>query len=140
MRQQKSNRGHWVFVPCQCKGAHQHDDRRRKITLAQARAIQRARAKGVNAVELAAKYGITRSAVYAIQWGQRSGLPPVKPPKRGPQRGERHGNAKLTDARVRRIRQLRAAGKTCKVIAEKYGLAISTVSDVTRGRCWRHVR
>lgn len=57
-------------------------------------------------------------------------------------RGERHGNAKLTVALVRKIRALSDAGLSVTDIAQDYvPLSISrqAISDVVFGRTWKHV-
>lgn len=51
-------------------------------------------------------------------------------------RGEKHGASKLTDSKVRAIRRDR---RTQAVIAESYGISQSLVSQVKRGKVWRHV-
>ena len=48
-------------------------------------------------------------------------------------RGERHGNAKLTAEQVRAIRRDRAAHDTAfRVLAERYGISVSTVGRLLR--------
>ncbi len=52
-------------------------------------------------------------------------------------RGERHGNAKLTAEQVRAIRRDRAAHDTAfRVLAECYGISVSTVGRVLRRETW----
>ena len=52
-------------------------------------------------------------------------------------RGERHGNARLTAEQVRAIRQDRAAHDTAfRVLAERYGISVSTVGRVLRREVW----
>lgn len=51
-------------------------------------------------------------------------------------RGEEHGNAKLTDAAVYEIRRNR---QTLKTLADRFGISTTTISDVRRGRTWRHL-
>jgi len=51
--------------------------------------------------------------------------------------GERNGSAKLTEAMVRDIRE---ASGTQQAIAERYGVSQFTVSEIKRGKTWRHVR
>ena len=54
-------------------------------------------------------------------------------------RGEAHGNAKLTAADVRAIRQRRAAGEPLAAIAVDYGIRIAAVSSIAKRRTWKHV-
>ncbi len=52
-------------------------------------------------------------------------------------RGERHGNARLTAQQVRAIRQERAAHDTAfHVLAERFGISVSTVGRVLRRETW----
>ncbi len=52
-------------------------------------------------------------------------------------RGERHGNARLTAEQVRAIRRDRAAHDTAfHVLAERYGVSVSTVGRVLRRESW----
>ena len=65
--------------------------------------------------------------------------PRPKPPLRGRARGERGGNAKLTEADVRAIRDARARGESQATLSKRYGVGQTTVSAIVRGRIWRHV-
>ncbi len=52
-------------------------------------------------------------------------------------RGERHGNAKLTAEQVRAIRRDRATHDTAfRVLAERFGISVSTVGRVLRRETW----
>lgn len=53
--------------------------------------------------------------------------------------GERMGNAKLTEAVVREIRQLRAQGLLQREIAERLSIKKGTVGAVLRHKSWVHV-
>lgn len=54
-------------------------------------------------------------------------------------RGARHGLAKLSDDSVREMRRLRGGRTPRAVIAERFGVSLSTVRDVCRGERWKHV-
>ena len=54
-------------------------------------------------------------------------------------RGEGHGNHRLTDEWVRRIRRDTARGLSPIEIAAALGVSHHTVRDVLKGRTWRHV-
>ncbi len=54
-------------------------------------------------------------------------------------RGETQPNAKITEADVREIRRLRAAGAVLRVIAAQFDLSLATTSKIARGLMWRHV-
>ena len=54
-------------------------------------------------------------------------------------RGERHGNAKLVEGDVRRIRKLYGAGTTLREIAVEYGVTEMSVSRIVRRLRWAHV-
>jgi hypothetical protein len=51
-------------------------------------------------------------------------------------RGEQHGNAKITEEVVRDIR---ASREILRVLAERHKLSITHVSDIRRGKSWRHI-
>ncbi len=54
-------------------------------------------------------------------------------------RGERHGNAKLTEDRVRTIRVANDPTKDL-ILAARFGCSRETVRDVRIGKVWRHVK
>ncbi len=55
-------------------------------------------------------------------------------------RGGNHGNSKLTEPAVASIRSMYAGGGvTLKLLAEKFGVHFSTISDVINRKIWRHV-
>lgn len=54
-------------------------------------------------------------------------------------KGEANGRAKLTEADVRWIRELRAAGMSQREIGEKVGMSTSHVSHILCGKKWAHV-
>lgn len=54
--------------------------------------------------------------------------------------GSRHHNAILNEKTVKEIRETYAkGGVTQKEIAEKYGVKVGTIKDITSGRSWKHV-
>lgn len=53
--------------------------------------------------------------------------------------GENHWNARLTLDQAREIREARRAGSKLTVLAEKYGMDISTISKIGLGKLWKHV-
>jgi hypothetical protein len=59
-------------------------------------------------------------------------------PERRP-RGEQNPNAKLTEAGVRELRELRRRGWTIAEIAAHFGVYKGTISYVLNGQTWRHV-
>lgn len=55
-------------------------------------------------------------------------------------RGERAATAKLSDGQVLELRQLYAEGNTSQAeLAKRFSLDQTTVSDITRGKTWRHL-
>ena len=54
-------------------------------------------------------------------------------------RGRGLPNTKLSEAIVREIRRAAAAGIQGKILASQYGVSPMTVSDILRGKTWRHV-
>jgi FixJ family two-component response regulator len=53
--------------------------------------------------------------------------------------GEASGSAVLSEADVREIRSLIARGVYHRVIAERFGVSKTTVSDIHRKRSWYHL-
>jgi hypothetical protein len=53
--------------------------------------------------------------------------------------GSRHGNARLTEARVQAVRLLLADGIGVAPIARCLGVSIGTIMAVRDGRSWQHV-
>ena len=56
-----------------------------------------------------------------------------------PRAGELSATAKMTDEKVLMIRRLAASGVYHRVIAEEVGLVRATVSDIVRGKTWKHL-
>lgn len=59
-----------------------------------------------------------------------------KPPDN---RGSRHGMSRLTEPEVVEIRLLFSNGSRACELAERFGVALSTIYSVTSGRHWMHV-
>lgn len=54
--------------------------------------------------------------------------------------GERASSAKLTDERVRAIRQEYLSGKVgCLSLAKKYGVSKRTIQNIVHGDTWKHL-
>lgn len=56
-----------------------------------------------------------------------------------PSHGEKHWMAKLNADIVREMRYRRADGETVKELMAAYGLTVSHVSLITRGKMWAHI-
>ena len=54
-------------------------------------------------------------------------------------RGESHPNTILTEVKINEIKEFIKSGLTQRVVADKYGISSSTVSNVIRGKTWKHV-
>jgi DNA-binding CsgD family transcriptional regulator len=54
-------------------------------------------------------------------------------------RGEAQHAAKLTDEKVRQIRSLLVQGARLRDIADQFGVAAATVSDIAQRRTWTHL-
>lgn len=54
-------------------------------------------------------------------------------------RGERVGSAKLTEAKVKEIFELRELGWTTVAIGHHFGIDHTTVGDILHRRLWKHV-
>lgn len=53
--------------------------------------------------------------------------------------GEKNPRAKLTDALIFSIRQLRKEGMTGRMLSRKFGISDGHVSDIVHHRLWAHV-
>lgn len=53
--------------------------------------------------------------------------------------GETHPQSKITEQQARAAWADRQAGMTLKAAAEKHGISVSTMKDMSRGRTWNHV-
>jgi hypothetical protein len=60
-------------------------------------------------------------------------------PERRP-RGENNGRAVLTEAMVIDIHRRLALGETCAGISRSFGVAVSTIHDIKRGKRWGHIK
>lgn len=54
-------------------------------------------------------------------------------------RGEAHSSAKCSDADVRTIRELRAAGSSFRELAKRYGIAIRAAYCICTRKTWKHI-
>ena len=54
-------------------------------------------------------------------------------------KGSNSHNAKLTEASVREIRELRRSGQTVSHLARTYGVTRTAINSAIHGRSWRHV-
>ena len=51
-------------------------------------------------------------------------------------RGEKHGNAKLTELQIHEIRRMLLDGIDQRIVAQKYGVSQTTVSEINTGKKW----
>ncbi len=56
-----------------------------------------------------------------------------------PLKGEQHPKSKLTDAKVRDIKQELKQGIPWNVLSEKYGVVKGSIGHIAAGRSWKHV-
>jgi hypothetical protein len=56
-------------------------------------------------------------------------------------KGETHGMAKMTDEKVRQMREMRAIhGTYYKDLAREFGVHLTVAYDIVRRRIWNHVQ
>ncbi len=60
--------------------------------------------------------------------------------RNNPSFGEAHHGAVLTEADIKEIRRLRAAGMSQREIGARFGMKQGHISDILRGKVWSHVR
>lgn len=82
--------------------------------------------------------GVTWKHVQGLCLSEATGAPPDVATK-GIRRGVQCRQSRLTDERVRAIRQWHASGDSQRAIADRLGVHFVTVSDVVRGVTWKHV-
>jgi hypothetical protein len=54
--------------------------------------------------------------------------------------GETSGNAKVTTAMIRALRERRQAGASYSVLMREFGLSKSQVARIVRHQSWQHVK
>jgi len=54
-------------------------------------------------------------------------------------KGSEHGQSKLTEADIPRIRHLLRQGRSQRSVADLYGVAYGTISDIHTSKTWSHV-
>jgi hypothetical protein len=87
---------------------------------------------------IAERFGISKSQVGQIKLGKtwaHLGLG-VAPRTDTVARGERHAQARLSDAQVRRIHRAQGLHRS---VAERFGVSKTLVGLIKRGRVWRHL-
>lgn len=106
--------------------------------------------------ELAERFGVVAGTVRGIldgrTWRHVTGGPvgePVLPRRRDPRkagyrRGERVAGARMTEESVRELKRvargwINGRRPTLARLSEMFGIAPSTISDILRGKQWRHV-
>lgn len=114
-------------------------------------AIRLQYADGVSQQKLADAYKVSVSTINAILHGRtwrHSGGPILGQPWSGATRervslltrGERHPQAKLTEERVRFLREWHAAGWSIADLARAVGVSKNVCRLAVRGATWGHVR
>lgn len=105
-----------------------------KLTVKQVVEIKKMFKEGVSARNIARKYNVNETTISDIRkkrtWKHVDvdmGLE------------KRHFNAKLTDDQVREIKQLLLVKERVCVIAKKYEVAHSLISNIKSGKVWKHV-
>jgi DNA invertase Pin-like site-specific DNA recombinase len=98
--------------------------------------------------QIAAAFGLSPSHIGSILQGKRWKHVPLDTPVEGlltlginqrhGVRGRYHGQAKLTEADVRGIWQLRGH-KSWSTLARMYGVSKSTIALIYAGKIWKHV-
>ena len=81
----------------------------------------------------------TNNHISNICWGTRSENIGDKFRHGTVARGERHGEAKLTDSKVREIRKLLCQGVVQTKIGRLFGVGRTAIMYIKSGKRWRHV-
>ena len=61
------------------------------------------------------------------------------PGKRGQQLGSARSNAKMTEEKVQRLRELHSQGWTNRELQAEFGIGAASVSNIANRKTWRHV-
>jgi hypothetical protein len=77
--------------------------------------------------------------LYNLRWDTRAGNMADAIRHGTAPRGSRHGFAKLSEKNIAEIFDLRARGWLQKDIAARFGIIQPTVSDILRGKKWKHL-
>lgn len=104
-----------------------------KITEEQASAI-RGDARSYTAV--AADYGVSPATIGDIKSG-KSWTHLTSTVGRAKRVSPRRGKSDKITPEI--VREIRAGTETGKVLAERYGISPQTITDIRKGRSWRHV-
>lgn len=102
--------------------------------------IRRLDSDGVGLPEICEMFNIARATACQIVTGATWSHLPVGEQRDRTTRGESKHGSKLTESDVREIRASRSAGETLQTIANRYGIATSTVSSIDRRTKWKHVK
>jgi transcriptional regulator with XRE-family HTH domain len=104
---------------------------------AQVKKIKQRLARGDKASQVAKDFGVTKTTISSIAHGHSWSHVEVEGDLIGDTSGERHWNSRLTQKKVRKIRELLAKGKTLSDVAQRFGVSAGTISDIKHGRTWR---
>lgn len=119
------------------KGRHCHGERSPEAILSEAQVVA-IRARGIEALRDARRYGVARTtvadALYGRTWKHLPGaIAPLK------NRGSRSAQAKLTEDIVRAIRLRIESGERQAPLAREYGVTSSVICQVVSRKAWAHV-
>jgi hypothetical protein len=89
------------------------------------------------APQIAAKYGVSASAIRAVRSCQAWKHLPKSNNDYTDRRGERHHNAKLTTQLVQEIRADRKL--TQRALATKYSVTLGAINQILKRKTWTHV-
>lgn len=85
-------------------------------------------------------FGISRQAVTDILYKRTwSHVDPEWQPPVSRSKGQKHPFAKLTEADVRKIRELSASGLSQREIAVRFNVSRGTIEPILKGETWKHV-
>ncbi len=81
----------------------------------------------------------TNNRLTNLRWGSRGDNEADKRRHGTDNAGERHGQARLADEDIRRIREARLFGASQPALAAAYGTTQGRISLIVARRAWRHV-
>lgn len=89
---------------------------------------------------LGVNVGIVNDVAMGNSWPNIGGtIRKPGPGKRGQHLGSNRSNAKMDEAKVKRLRELHAKGWKNKELQREFGIGAASVSNIANGKTWKHV-
>jgi hypothetical protein len=120
---------------CKAKNRHTHGTKQHKAVLTDEIVLAIRKSKA-SLKELAAKYKVAVVTVWRVKTGVTWPHAGGEIGRKSGYKGASNGRAVLTERQARIIKK---SNELNKVLAVKYGVHSDTISDIKRGKTWRHL-